>query len=113
MTRPLPDKSICTAEELANVEDHPDDVAAAARIELVNLWSDLAHARQFASNGVWSVQCDNLAYRIVMLSRVVGACPWGDVDVDVLLDGLYVRVHDEAGIPYPERLTGCGCGCVR
>ncbi len=102
MTRPLPATPIFTAEELANTEDHPGDLAEAAQIELVNLWSDLAHARQFAANGVWSMQCDNLAYRIVMLSRVVGACPWGEIDVDVLLDGLYVRIHDEAGLPYPE-----------
>lgn len=102
MSRPLPEKPIFTAEELGNAEDHPDDLAAAARNELVHLWHDLGEARRFANNGVWSVQCDNLAYRIVALSRVVGACPWGEVDVDVLLDGLYVRLHDEAGIPYPD-----------
>lgn len=102
MTRPLPEKPIFTAEELANTEDHPDDLVAAVRIELAHLWYDLGQARQSAHNGVWSVQCDNLAYRIVMLSRIVGACPWGDIDVDVLLDGLYARIHDEAGIPYPE-----------
>lgn len=102
MTRPLPDKPIFSADELANDVDHPTDLATAARIELVNLWTDLAHAREWAGNGVWSMQCDNLAYRVVMLSRVVGACPWGEVDVDVLLDGLYARIHDEAGLEYPE-----------
>jgi hypothetical protein len=102
MTRPLPEKPIFTAEELTNAEDYPDDLGAAARTELVNLWHDLGQARRSAINGVWSVHCDHLAYRIVMLSRIVGACPWGDIDVDVLLDGLYARIHDEAGIPYPE-----------
>lgn len=98
VTRPLPDGPLLgdTADD-----DWPTDLADATRTELADLWSDLSTARQFAIGGVWSMQCDNLAYRIVCLSRLVGPTPWGDVGVDVLLDGLYERLHVEAGIAYP------------
>ena len=98
MTHPLPTYPL--VEDYDDPDDYPTDVAAAARIELVNLWSDLDEARRRALNGIWSMQCSNVAYRIVMLSRVVGACPWGEVGVTVLLDGLYERLHQEAGVEY-------------
>lgn len=86
---------------LPPVDDEPPvSLEEAARGELVCLWADLRDARRTAINGVWSIQCGNLAGRIVDLSRLVGATPWGDVDVDVLEDGLYERLHQEAGIPY-------------
>ncbi len=99
MTRPLPDRLLADVSD--DPDDYPADAAEAARVELVHLWHDLHVARQNARNGVWSMQCDNLAYRIVMLSRVAGATPWGEVGVDVLLDGLYERLHRDAGIEYP------------
>lgn len=81
--------------------NHVGDLAGAIRAEVVMLWSDLTIAQRHAIDGNWSVQCDNLVGRIVTLSRLVGACPWGHVDVATLLSGLYGRVHDEHGIEYP------------
>lgn len=99
MTQPLPQGPLLGAEHSA--DDFPATLTDAARAELEQLWGDLAAHRRYAHNGVWSVGCENKAYRIVALSRLVGALPWGQVDVDVLLDGLYERLHTEAGIAYP------------
>ncbi len=99
MTRPLPDHPLADVSD--DPDDYPTDPVAAIRVELAHLWHDLSEARRSALNGVWSMQCDNLVYRIVMLSRVASATPWGEVGVDVLLDGLYERLHREAGIEYP------------
>lgn len=82
-------------------DDEPQTLEDAARQELAMLWSDLTNARRSALNGVWSIRCENVAYRIVMLSRFVGPTSWQDVDVDLLLDGVYAKVYDEAGIDYP------------
>ncbi len=99
--RPLPDGPLIDTAELGNAEDYPNDLTDAAQAELEHLWRDLHHARQFFGNGVWSMQCDNLAYRIVMLSRPVGALHSDKVQVDLVLDGLYERLHREAGIEHP------------
>jgi hypothetical protein len=81
--------------------DDPQTLEAATLAELEQLWGDMVQARRDALNGVWSVQCDNLVDRIVMLSRFVGPLRWGQVGVSLLRDGTYERVHREAGIDYP------------
>ena len=81
--------------------NHTGDLAGGIRAELVALWSDLGNARRDALNGSWSVRCDGIVARIVTLSRMVGAAPWGHVDVDTILSGLYVRVHVEHGLHHP------------
>lgn len=98
MTAPLPTEPLFW--------DDPDDepfesLEAAARHELVQLWSDLSTARRNAINTSWSIQCGNLAHRIVNLSRLAGATPWEEIGVSLLLDGVYERLHREAGIDYP------------
>jgi hypothetical protein len=69
-------------------------------MELESLWDDMSQARRSAYPGCWSTQCGGLAERIVMLSRHVGATPWGNVQVELLLDGVYQRIYDEADIAY-------------
>ncbi len=96
--RPMPEQPLLGVEEES---DYPHDLTAAAQVELEHLWHDLHNARQVAVNGVWSIQCENLAYRIVMLSRLAGALSADHVQVDVVLDGLYERLHREARIEYP------------
>lgn len=78
-----------------------EDLAAALADELVQLWGDLSSAVGYALNGCWSIQCENLAERIVELSRLVGPTGWEHVGVDLLLGGVYERVHREAGIEFP------------
>lgn len=78
-----------------------DTLAAAIHDELVNLWSDLTAAVRYAHNGCWSVGCENVATRIVTLSRMVGATRWEEIDVDLLRSGVYERVYRDAGINYP------------
>ena len=75
-----------------------DDLTQAIRDELVQLWGDLASAVRYAHGGCWSVQCENVADRITALSRLVGPTGWGHIDVTLLKDGVYERVHREAGI---------------
>ena len=99
MTLPPTDRPLL--DDYDNPDDYPTDLTTAARAEVVHLWSDLAEARRNANRGCWSMGCENVAYRIVMLSRIVGATDSGEIDVDVVLDGLYERLHREAGIVHP------------
>jgi hypothetical protein len=78
-----------------------DALTQAVRDELVQLWGDLTSAVRDAIEGGWSIQCDNLADRISTLSALVGATPWDEVDVGLLLGGQYERVHRVAGITHP------------
>jgi hypothetical protein len=73
----------------------------AVQEELVQLWGDLDYACRTARNGSWSVLCDNLAERIVTLSRLVGPTPWGQVSLETVQSGVYERVYREAGIKVP------------
>jgi len=88
------------AEELLD-EDEPGTLEEAARSELVSLWGDLELAVRSAINGTWSIRCDNIAYRIVTLSRFVGVTSWEEVSVALLEHGEYERVLREAGLEYP------------
>jgi hypothetical protein len=94
MTR-LPDRLVDQDEEYA------DTLYGAAREELIWLWSDLADARRTAIRGCWSIECASLTVRIVALSRHVGALEWDHVDFDLLRSGVYLRIHQEAGLVPP------------
>ncbi len=80
--------------------DFPATLDHAARDEQAQLWYDLFEARRNAHNTERSMQCENVAYRIVSLARLVGATPWGEVQVDLLRDGIYERLLTEAGLDY-------------
>lgn len=94
-------------EATADAED--TDPAAAADLEvcltalteeLEALWDDLNCAKQRALNGVWSIECDGLAERIGVISLIVGPINQDSVQVPLLLDGTYERVHAAVGITH-------------
>jgi hypothetical protein len=69
---------------------------------LLNLaWHDLQSTRQAALNGRWSMACDGQVDRIIGLTRLVGTLSWEHVSVDLILDGIYERIHDAIGSPTP------------
>ncbi len=74
---------------------------SALRQLLVLAWYDLQEERGRAANGRWSIACDNLVCRIVGLTRLVGPVPWEEIDVDLILDGIYERIHAAIGTPTP------------
>jgi hypothetical protein len=82
-----------SAEEFdaQNLED-------AARWELELLWDDLNNARRYAANGAWSMGCDHLVSRIGMFTRLVGPTPWEKIQIPLLEDGTYQRIHAELGV---------------
>lgn len=82
------------AEEYAT----PD---SALRWLLQLAWSDLETARGTAINGRWSMACDDQVCRIVGLTRLVGPLSWEHVSVDLILDGVYERIHEAMGSPTP------------
>jgi hypothetical protein len=81
-------------------EDPPADLAAAVAEELRCLWSDLGQARRRAIKGAWSLECDWLVTRIVQLTRLTEATPWGQIPIPTLLDGTYQGVLRSAGIAF-------------
>lgn len=74
---------------------------SALRRLLLLAWNDLQGARSRAINGCWSVRCDDCIHRIVVLTRIVGPVSWDEIDVDLVLDGVYERVHESIGTPTP------------
>jgi hypothetical protein len=62
------------------------------RQEQESLWNDLGDAIRGSQNGVWSIQCSNLARRIVEVARLVGPTPWGSVPLPLLAGGVYAAV---------------------
>lgn len=88
-------------------EEPPTDLPAAVAEELIALWSDLAEAIERAPGRSWTVACDALVVRIVMLSRLTAATPWPWVPASLLVSGVYQSVLESAGIPFtPPGTTG-------
>jgi hypothetical protein len=90
----------------AAAEAPPADLLAAVAEELVALWSDLASAIHRAPGGCWSVECDALVVRIVMLSRLAGPTSWEWIPGELLTTGIYQGVLDAAGLAAGDRLAG-------
>jgi hypothetical protein len=86
-------------EELA--EPRPD-LMTAIRDELEALWSDLSAARRNACRDRWSMQCDWLTGRIVILTRLAGATPWEKIQPDLLLDGTYAGILEATGAVFGQ-----------
>ncbi|MEU9120000.1 hypothetical protein AB0C96_09085 [Streptomyces sp. NPDC048506] len=78
-----------------------ETLRAAIRDELDGLWNDLDTARRGALNGQWSMQCDFLVDRIKNLTALVGPTPWHSIELPLLEDGIYQRVHTELGMDAP------------
>lgn len=64
-------------------------------------WDDLAEARRHAIDGSWSIRCDSMVDRIIGITRLVGPLSWEHVSVDLILDGVYERIHEAIGMPTP------------
>jgi hypothetical protein len=74
---------------------------SALRWLLVLAWGDLGKACGRALNGKWSIECDGQVSRIVGLTRLVGPLSWEHVNVDLILNGVYERIHERAGCLTP------------
>lgn len=90
----------CWAAAVAIAAEHPPaDLRAAVAEELVALWSDLGEARRRAGRS-WSIECDGLVVRIVMLSRLSGATSWEWIPVPLLASGIYQGILRSADITF-------------
>jgi hypothetical protein len=93
-------------------EGPPADLPTAVDEELIALWSDLGEAMRRAGSGSWSVECDGIVVRIVMLSRLTAATSWQWIPVPLLISGVYQGILQAAGIaftpPRPEELHPAG-----
>lgn len=77
----------------------PVDLSAAVAEELIALWSDLDEALRRASQR-WSLECDGLVVRIVMLSRLTTATPWQHVPASLLAGGIYQGILRSAEVTF-------------
>lgn len=82
-----------------------EQLAEACR-ELRWLWGDLNTARYSAIRGKWSMECDSLVERIKLLTKLVGPTPWEVIQIGLLEDGIYQRVHEEIGVPAAVDMAG-------
>jgi hypothetical protein len=99
------ERSVLESVDEAVAETAEDEEYAtpdsALRWLLMLAWSDLQEARRNAVNGRWSVGCSGQVARIVGLTRLVGPLSWGRVPVDLIVDGMYERIHEVIGTPTP------------
>jgi len=94
-------ESVDEAVTLAGSTEEYATPDSALRWLLELAWDDLQSARHEAINGRWSIRCDNQVCRIVGLTRLVGPLPWEKVQVELILDGVYERIHEAMGTPTP------------
>ncbi|MFI6290101.1 hypothetical protein ACIBEJ_00865 [Nonomuraea sp. NPDC050790] len=73
---------------------------AELRQELVELWHDLAeaHLHSRSKPPELSRECRQLIRRIKTITSVAGAVAPGQIDMRLLLTGLYQRIHAELGV---------------
>lgn len=69
--------------------------------ELSYLWTDLQSARRDALNGKWSMGCDWFEGRIKTITPLVGPTSWENLDIELIEDGVYQRIHREIGVDAP------------
>jgi hypothetical protein len=81
-----------------------ETLRSALRNELACLWTDLQTARRAAINGQWSMHCDWFEERIKAITPLVGPTPWTELDIQLVEDGVYQRIHAEIWVdaPYDE-----------
>lgn len=81
-----------------------DTLREALAEELSCLWTDLQTARCEAINGSWSMHCDWVEGRIKAIAPLVGPTSWKQLDIQLIEDGVYQRIHEEIGVdaPYDE-----------
>jgi hypothetical protein len=88
-------------------EAMPEDLLEACQDETRDPWSDLSSARSAAidRNTRWSMHCDWLTTRIVILSGLAGVTDWDQIPADLILDGTYAGIMAAAGLdsgPAPD-----------
>lgn len=81
-------------------EQTATELSGAVAEELIALWSDLGEAMRRASSRSWSVECDGLVVRIVMLSRLTAATSWEWIPLPLLASGVYQRILESAEIAF-------------
>jgi hypothetical protein len=81
-------------------EKPPAELPAAVAEELIALWSDLGEAMRRAGSQSWSVECDGLVVRIVMLSRLTAATSWQWIPVPLLASGVYQGILQSADVAF-------------
>lgn len=89
--------------------DDLETLRTAVREELAALWSDLHVAQRSAMNGQWSIQCGHLEHRIKQLTPLVEPTPWEEIQIPLLENSVYQRIHAELGIEVSvdmERVAG-------
>ena len=98
--RPLLERVTDSVSEARGAKEYetPD---AALRWLLACAWYDLRTACGEAIDGVWSIACDHQVTRIVGLTELVGPLNWEHVSVELILNGVYEQIHEQAGHPTP------------
>lgn len=86
----------CAAEEPSA------DALTLLREELAYLWGDLDQAIHYALNGQWSMACNWVTERILIITRCVGVTPWEKVPTTLLFSGVYQGIMAAAGYSVPE-----------
>ena len=76
-----------------------DDLVAALRTELVNLWADLEYASRESRAAAWSIGQENLLERIKVISDLVGPASWRNASVPFLLSETYRAACERIGYP--------------
>lgn len=67
-----------------------------------DLWDQLIEARRSSMSGVWSIRCGGIVHRLVWLTKhTQKPTPWGNVPMDLLIDGTYEAIHEAIGMPTP------------
>jgi hypothetical protein len=94
--------SECWAAAVAvAAENPPPDLRAAVAEELVALWSDLGEALR-RTGWSWSIECDGLVVRIVMLSRLSGTTSREWIPEPLLASGIYQGILRSADITFTQ-----------
>jgi hypothetical protein len=99
-TRPV-SEYVDAAVSAAAEDDEFATPDSALRWLLELAWDDLRRAQERALGGRWSMKCDGQVSRIVGLTRLVGPLSWRHVSVDLILSGVYERIHESMGNPTP------------
>lgn len=75
------------------------------RWELQCLWADLEEAQRRATNGSWSIDCEDKAQRIVDATSLVGPVSWRTIGADSVVDGWFKAMNERIGIAKPDLPT--------
>jgi hypothetical protein len=69
-----------------------DALADFVRDEQVLLWSDLEQSIRRTHNKAWSIECANIAIRLVRAAHLVNPTPMGEIPYSLAAGGVYEAV---------------------